>query len=174
MKKYVLSLVLLGMFLFLSREWWHQQPRLVVGPDFAGIRSVETAHWLGAIDLYSKYQVFGYLFDSASLDTGMPWVAGFRLAKSQGQRFFWFGTNFDQHKLLEKPIALRSDVWLVADNVDVSLLPPPSRMIVWINSERRLPKQLKTIATENAIPLLDISETGIVTLKLEEGKWLIK
>ncbi len=174
MKKYGVLLVLLGLALFLGREWWLQQPRLVIGPDFAAIRSEISAHWLGDRDLYDQHQTFGYLFDDQQLDTGMPWVSGFRLAKSQGQRFFWFGTDFDQNQLLARPINLPSDVWLVSDNVDVSLLPPPQHLIVWLSSERRVPKQLKTIATEAQLPLLNVQEVGIKTLHWEENKWHIK
>ena len=96
MRRYLSYLLLLGVLMFLVREHWLSQPKVVVGPDFVAVRTeARQTYVLGDSSQLSRFQPFGYFFDFSDLSTPPYWTKNFAVIVSGNRRIFWFGPDFD-------------------------------------------------------------------------------
>lgn len=189
-KKYWLLISLLGFVVFLASEWWVKFPsdiKLIVLPDFVVVQDLSgQVYHFGDPDLWERVKPFGHFLNQDSvisvenITVGKRikkltrWSENFSSLEVSGQRIFWFDEGFSIKEVTKLPVNLASDIWILNKVVPESALSIPTSTVIWVNSERRVPKKLKTLVTTHQIPLLVLRDLGEVSLQFGKTGWALR
>lgn len=101
----------------------------------------------------------------------------FWLLRIGSQRIFWITRDFEFKEIINKPINLESDIWIIQRTVNLEKIPLPKELIILTSQGTQIGKNLKQRVIESQLPLLQSKKikTGLLQLEpLESNKWKLK